>query len=343
MQRSFELIVFEKLIQKAQRIKEAFGFVPAYFSNPAYLEEALSESLFSRRFAQASLFEETNTIDPPPNDEDENDPAFQKIASESFYGQASFRLPDVERRLAETQRTIGNPQELEKLFVESLRFLGWDVSEEDNKRYQVKRLGGVNIPSMRSEFGFTFDPDLGGQYPDLTTLDLAHPFVSETLSLIRRQAYRDLEGARTAVLGRRFPTGIEAVAHATFHIRARFNVGTRDTSVIESLIPLTLNLSSQRVSDVYEMLWSAPTMAVNFPRDALTQLVKHALNLPNLNTVIRERIEQEVNSLTKERQALKASLLSVYPQQSAWLDGIDAITAAPHDLIALTLFMPGGN
>lgn len=338
MQGSFDLVVFERLIEKAQKIKEAFGFVPAYFSNATYLEHALSKDLVNRRFGQAGLFDTFDTLDPAEPDIDETQ--LERIQQESFYGQAAFRLPDVETRLAETQRTVGSQEEMERLFVEALRFLSWDVQTPTPRRYLARRAGGAAVPTLPGELDFTFDTDLGGSHPEVTTLDLAHPYVSEVLNLIRRRAYRDLDGARTAVLARHFPEGVEAVAHATFHIRARFLVSTEDTAIIEALIPLTVNLSEQKPADVYEALWTAPSAPLVLPVAALGQLTKHALNLPDIDTLIVERIQQEADAVAEERKALKSSLLGVYPDEAAWLEGIDQVAPAAHDLIALTVFVP---
>lgn len=272
MQRSFDLIVFERLIEKANRIRAAYGFVPGYFSDPAFLDAVLSDELLAARPGQGGLFDAPTAVQDPSGPDQAQ---FERMKQESFYGQVQFKLPDVESRLARTQRTIGSPAEVERLVVEALRFLTWQVMEVKPRLYRAARAGGALVPTLEDTFEFTLDTDLGGRLPGVKTLDVATPEVTELLTVIRRRAYRDLDGARTAVVARRFPDTLEPVAHAVFHVRARFTVGTRDPNVIEVLVPVTLELSTRRPNaTAYEALWSAPAAAVNLPVAALGALMR---------------------------------------------------------------------
>ena len=341
MQRSFDLVVFDRLILKANRIREAYGFVPGYFSDPNFLDAVLSEELLTARREQANLFDVQKA---PTEDVNATETAqLQRMGEESFYGQVAFRLPDVESRLAQTQRTVGSPLEVERLVVEALRFLGWQVTDLEARLLRAQRAGGENVPTLPDQFDFTLDADLGARLPHVQTLDVAAPEVAELLTVIRRRAYRDLDGARTAVIARKFPAGLEPVAHAVFHVRARFTVGTRDLSVIEALVAVTLELSSQQpCPDVFDALWAAPSGNMNLPEDALINLTRRALETPNLDRLIQDRIEDEARQLGAERAALKVSLLGAYPAEAEWLEGLDHVVPAAHDVLGLTVILPGG-
>ena len=61
--------------------------------------------------------------------------------------------------------------------------------------------------------------------------------------------------------------------------------------------------------------------------------------------VLEGRLERAVHlekeRLRAERKHLKARLQEAYPSEAAWLTGIDEVTPAPHDILALSVIVPG--
>lgn len=348
-ERSFDLVVFRKLIQKSERIREAYGFLPAYFSNEDYTEglidALISDNLTEQRFMQSGLFgasaEETLT--------DEEEALMQKMQSESFYGQAEVNLPDVEARLSASQQLIGSPQEVERLVVDSFRYLDWHVDLQQHGSYRIRRAGAAPLAGVPDDLGsITFDADLAAARPELEQYDVAHPVVSALLETLKRRAYGSLNAARSAVVARVLPAGTPA--HALFYVRARYTVGQSKGAqpeaqgtghqLIEALLHVGFNLASGDViapADAAALLNAKRSSSVSA---AMAEaLLEQAHALPALQQKVNEAVKLEAARLIAERTALREHLAERY-SQAAWLKGVDAVTPAAHDIIALTVVVP---
>ena len=343
-ERSFDLVVFRKLIQKAQRIREAYGFLPAYFSDEKYTEELIEEliddNLTEQRFLQPGLFGAA-AEDKLSDDERA---LVEKMESESFYGQANFNLPDVERRLKASQDVIGSPAEVERLVIDAFRYLDWQVDETSRGVYTVRRGGAETLAGVPDDLGqITFTADAAALNPELSQLDIAHPVVSKLLDTVKRLAYGRLNEARTAVVTRTLPPGTPA--HAVFHVRARFIVGAGSSSspqLIEALKPIGVNLTSAQIvgEDVVNTLLTAGVRPTDLPAQLIQSLIDKAQGVPQLTQTVEGAVHREGERIAAERRALRDHLAATYGEQPGWLDGIDQVKPAAHDIIALTVILP---
>ncbi|MDZ7704225.1 MAG: helicase-related protein [Trueperaceae bacterium] len=342
--RSFDLVVFQRLIQKAQKIRDEYGFVPSYFSDERHVESLFTD-LIDEKLVQHT-FQQPNMFDPQGDTIDDADRAeADKIRDESFYGQAAFNLPDVEARLQETQDTIGSPAEVEQLVVDALRLLDWRVTPQGERVYQIVRASGEPIEGVADNLGtVTFDPDVALRDPRHQQLDVAHPLVTKLLRLIKQRSYLGASSARTAVSVRVLPDGTSA--HAVFHVRARFRVGDEGdgAQLIEGLIPVAIDLEKEVMvaRDTAQRLIQAPKPEQDRKfSDAMTQqLIDFAHEVSGLDAQIEAAVEAEAERLREERRGLKARLLDAYPNEAGWLRGIDNVTPATHDVLALTVIVP---
>ncbi len=343
-ERSFDLVVFRKLIEKAQRIRESYGFLPPYFSDERNIEslidELFSDNLINQKFLQPGLFDQTEEV----MDSDQN-VLVEKLEKESFYGQANFSLSDVEERLKASQESIGNPEEIERLVIDSFRYLNWQVKSEGEKLYSVKRIGAEPILGLESDLGtITFDVDKAAMNPDVSHLDIAHPIVTSLLNHLRRISYGKFNTARTAVFKRKLLQGTPA--HAIFYLRARYRIGQADNQqLIESLIPVAINLMTEQRADeeLLKQLTTGDTGLSNFSDENIQMLIDKAHNISNLNKILNTTVEQEAASIKVEREQLSKQLLATYPAESKWLKGISDVEAATHDVIALSIVLPEPN
>jgi SNF2 family DNA or RNA helicase len=341
-ERSFDVVVFRRLIEKAQRIREAYGFLPSYFSDEKYTEELvmelIDESLTEQRFMQPGLFAHAAEQEISPKDR----AIAERMKEESFYGQSAFNLPDVEDRLKRSQETIGSPQEVERLVIASFRYLDWRVHDHKDGSYTVSRGGAEPIAGIGDELGrITFDADVGALHPEVEHLDIAHPVVSKLLAYIKRQTYLGLRDARTAAISKTLPSGMPA--HAVFHVRARFTVGEKGRGqLIEALVPIGINLMTGELApeETVKVLLQGEWRQAGFAPNLIDNLLQKARNLPDLNALIEKAVRAEAERLRAERQQLRARLEEAYPSQSAWLIGIDAVEPATHDVLALTVVIP---
>jgi len=171
-------------------------------------------------------------------------------------------------------------------------------------------------------------------------LDLAHPLVEHLVAHLRFRAYRDLDGARTALLVFPAPLGTPPVAF--LHYRARF-LGEKE--VLESLLRVGVRLlDGKRLEpEEAEALWQkrrkeAPPLS----REQARLLAHEALNLP-LEALGRQRAEEALERLRAERQALKRDLARAYGALPEAFQSLDQLELLGQELVAITLLAPGGR
>ncbi|MFZ5993344.1 MAG: helicase-related protein [Deinococcota bacterium] len=329
-QRSFDVAVFKLLLEKAERIRQELGVVPAFFGDEGYLRQNL-EALWAQdwrgeRLGQASLFQQV---------EAEEASMAQRVVQEGFYGHSEFSLPDVERRLQEAVDRIGGHQSLESFVLDGLRYLGWQIQGEGP--YTARQGVGETIPGLESTFGpFSFDPEapLG-----VEVLDLAHPVVEHLVAHLRFRAYRDLDGARTAVLALPAPPGTPPVAF--YHFRARFAAARGE--IQESLFRKAVRLLdlAELPKEEAESLWQKRQKApAGLSREQARVLGELALKAPLEN--LGERGAKEVlGRLQEEREALKRDLARAYGSLPEAFQDLNHLELLGHELLAITLLAPG--
>ncbi|PZA06055.1 MULTISPECIES: helicase-related protein [unclassified Meiothermus] len=324
-ERSFDVAVFRLLLEKAERIRRELGVVPAFFGEETYLRARL-EALWQRdwrgeRRLQAPLFAEEEA----PEWE-----AAYRAVREGFYGHSEFSLPDVENRLQEALKRAGSPKTLESFVLDGLRYLGWQVEGQDP--YTAQRGAGEPVPGLPPEFGpFSFDP----QAPlGVEVLDLAHPLVEHLVGHLRFRAYRDLDGARTALLA--LPPGAgEPVA--LYHFRARF-LGPKG-EVLESLFRKGVRLLDLKElpPEKTEALWqNRRKQAPALSRQQARILAEEALRAP-LEELGPKGALEVLARLRAEREALKRDLARAYGTLPEAFQDLDRLELLGHELLAITL------
>ena len=325
-QRSFDVAVFKLLLQKAERIRQELGVVPAFFGDEGYLRRGL-EALWAQdwrgeRLGQAGLFQA----------EAEETHLAQRVVQEGFYGHSEFSLPDVERRLQEAVERMGGSQSLERFVLDGLRYLGWQVQGEGP--YTAQQGVGEAIPGLERTFGpFSFDPEapLG-----VEVLDLAHPVVEHLVAHLRYRAYRDLDGARTAFL---------SVAAATppvafYHYRARF-LGPQGEALEHQFRKALRLLDGQELlPEEAQDLWDKRQKAAPLlTTDQMRVLARTALQAP-LEEMGQKGALQALEKLKQEREALRRDLLRAYGSLPEAFQELDKLELLGQELLAVTVLVP---
>jgi len=325
-QRSFDVAVFKLLLQKAERIRQELGVVPAFFGDEGYLRRGL-EALWAQdwrgeRLGQAGLFQA----------EAEEASMAQRVVQEGFYGHSEFSLPDVERRLQEAVERMGGSQSLERFVLDGLRYLGWQVQGEGP--YTAQQGVGEAIPGLERTFGpFSFDPEapLG-----VEVLDLAHPVVEHLVAHLRYRAYRDLDGARTAFL---------SVAAATppvafYHYRARF-LGPQGEALEHQFRKALRLLDGQELlPEEAQDLWDKRQKAAPLlTTDQMRVLARTALQAP-LEEMGQKGALQALEKLKQEREALRRDLLRAYGSLPEAFQELDKLELLGQELLAVTVLVP---
>ena len=138
MDETLDAAILRVLVEKAAKIRTDYGFAPPYFGDETNVLDLIREQGFTTRLApqQLGLFDEAEdarTEAPDPFSEE----TVRRIEGESFYGQTHIRLPEVEERLRETERTIGSPRQVQAFVVSGLSRFGCGVTENGDRTYRI--------------------------------------------------------------------------------------------------------------------------------------------------------------------------------------------------------------
>ncbi len=324
---SLDALIFRRLIQKAIRIKDAFGVVPNYFGDEGYVRRVVEEAMASEgllpKSAQAGLFESA---------EEDDEAAARRAREEGFYGHSEFELPDVERSLRRAYAGTLSPERLADFFQRALADAGWGFRRSGAELEVIQK--GHPLPSFDPPVGqhFTFDPWRAG----VERLDLAHPAVVEALERLLRRAWADRGGARSAVLAADVPEPV-----FLYLFRARFQ---GPAEVVEALFvegktaggrTLDAEEAEALLARVLERPARDPGLASESARDLLARAVRLAPSG-------REGSRRVLMRLQTERQRLGERLERIYGREVPFARELPRLEpAADPEWLALTVLVGG--
>lgn len=340
--------ILRTLVQKAQQIRADYGFAPPYFGDEASVLDLLREQgiRVSLKPQQLSLFEQ-NGQNTGPHASDVKDPfsdeTLRQIKAESFYGATNVSVPDVERRLRETEVAIGSPQAIQTFVRSGLQRFGcaWVDNVDGTARVAITdanlRVEGVSDVIEHA----TFNPQAALDDPDLTLLDLGHPLVRRLMDVVKDSAFAE-QGER---YGRTTYFVTADVPHTTalLHILARYVVGTETPSIVEELIPVAFPVyggNALSETQARALLSTRPAARTHHEVDVREDLAE-ALQRTDLDDILIDAVEARRQTLATDRQAmLQRDLQGEGAEQRRWLRGIADLTTASYDVLTATIYYP---
>ncbi len=316
-----DITILEVLIRKAQAIRQAYGFCPVVFSSIRDLERLVAKFRPDRQL----LLPFEAAADPEdPFDEKR----VRKIEEESFYGQAEVRLPEVERALQETYRTVGSPEEVEGFVRSALARAGASVTDLPGGTLRID-LRGTALADLAERYEATFDPRLARDEPELELLDIAHPLVRRLIEQVRDAAAGSDEG-RVAARGSRDVSEVTAV----LHVLVRYVTASEPPVVMEELVPVVFLPYGRELPAMDPIvLLRSPAAPLLHTEEELRDLCADALATEGLNERVAAAVEARRRRL-EQRQA------SIRRLASAWAEGMDKVEVASVDWLTLTLLVP---
>jgi hypothetical protein len=278
----------------------------------------------------------------------------ERIKGDSFYGQTHISLPEIEKRLAETEATVGSPDEIRAFVFSGLSRFGCPVNENADGSWRIV----LTEPALQTASvgevieRATFDPEWALDDPDVTLLDVGHPLVRRLIEETKQHTFRVGVGPPTGTGGDSPHYGrtayvvtpdVEEVT-ALFHLLARYVVNTEPTSIVEELLPVAVPVyggeplgraATQRLLRVRP---SAETRTELEAREALAD----ALRIETLERLFIDAVEARRLALAAERRSMKQQMEGREGVQAAeWLQGIDELLPGSMDLLAITVLFPG--
>lgn len=351
MQDTLEAAILELLMRKAERIRHDYGFSPPFFGDDLAILDAIAEYSGDISIGpQKTLFDFIETrMERERKRAQELMPSLYSeelikvMQEDSFYGQTNVQLPEVEERMNRTRKAFGSEEEL-KSFVEGalVQLDGRIEPTQDSQIYDVylpedlkKSLGiGEEVASLRA----TFSPRKGVEDPSLYVLDIASPLVSSLIDRVKILMYDpnvSLYG-RTAALG---SSVVDRVV-ALYNVRMRYVVNTAPNSIIEELVPIGVELYSDRVLDSEELaaLMNSRPMSHGRTTEEIKNDLDEAIQHPELFKLIAETAEGNCRTIIEERKLMRSRLEA--DGLSRGLKGFDEVSCASQDIMTLTVYYP---
>jgi len=355
MDETLDAAILEVLVKKAAQIRKDYGFSPPYFGDETSILELLEQHEIKLAPHQLSFLDERPLVRVLTAETPVEDPfakeTLERIKDDSFYGQTHVALPEIERRLHETEATVGSPQQIRHFVFSGLNRFGCDVTKNSDGSWRI----GVTNPSLQTASvgtvieRATFDPERALDEPDLTLLDVGHPLVRRLIEEVKQNAFRvEAHGdaphyGRTAYV---VTPDVEEVT-ALFHLLARYVVNTQPTSIVEELLPVGVPVYSDQPSaisrqEVARLIEAQPTPEAR-PLDEVQETLADALSLEGLEDLLGGMVEARRQELVAERRSMREQQEARADTQAAeWLQGIDDLSPGSYDLLTAIVLYPAG-
>ncbi len=340
-------LVLGTLVKKAEQIRADYGFAPPYFGDDESILFLLREQgiKIHLRPRQLSLFEPELTPARPPEGNPFAAETLERIQAESFYGATDVTVPDIERRLKQTEAAIGSPAQVQAFVRSGLQFFGCRLSENNDQTFRVVVTDeNLLVQGMDKEIErATFNPQAALDDPKLTLLDLGHPLVQRLIDVVKTGAFRD-SGERYGRTAYMLTRDVRQTT-AMLHVLARYVVNTTPLAIVEELIPAAYPIYSQEPgalsAEQTEKLLTASPAPGRKPDAEVSEDLTEALRRPNLHNLLQQAVEARRLALVADRQAMLARDASQEgAAQRRWLQGIDQLETASYDVLTATIFYP---
>ncbi len=332
--------ILKVLIEKAQQIREDFGFSPPFFGDDTNVLDIIRASGLVLTPTQRTLINFAADSEPAhfnPLDE----AVVEKIQSESFYGQSDIELAEVRERLKESEAAMGSHEQLEVFVRNGLQLLGCRIEDNNDVYNTIKitlseRMVMPGVPPAIERA--TFDPQIALQRAGIDQLNAGHPVVRRVIDLIRESIF---EGGEIGY-GRTASITTNAVSSVTllYHFLVRFSVGQAPATIIEELLPVACDLTGAQMLNMRDI--SALTSAQPSPSTrASEEIARHLERAIKPETYEKSREQAfsiRLEELRSERKGLKLKLMRDEPQE--WLEGIDEVSLASSDMLSVVVYYP---
>ncbi|MBD3213553.1 MAG: hypothetical protein GF311_13175 [Candidatus Lokiarchaeota archaeon] len=347
MKDTLEMDILETLVKKAYEIKKSYGFVPGFFGDP----EAVVDHIRAKREKEGTQ-DTQSTLDKWLNFSSKvedlisvffSEQKIKEMVEDSFYGHTNINLREIEERMRFTQQHIGNEETLLK-FLKKAADLYAGTMELKNERLQAYNL---NLPDpvqkdigvdLGREYLITPNREVNASRSDIEGVNLKNPVVSGLVEKIKNEAFsveNEFYGRTAAFIS------MEAKkVSAIFHVKIRYVVNTKPKTLMEEIINFGVDLfgKTKLNEEVVESIWNSDWNNHGKIDIELKKHLKSALELPNLEELLREVGSERRAKVIEERRAM---IKNLQEQGIATdLEGIDDIDIVGVDLITITLIYP---
>lgn len=331
--------VLTKLIEKAQEIREAYGFSPPYLGDEEGIMQLLDPDDLDRVMPQRSL-DDFNGGREQGTETAYDDEVLERIRDESFYNHTEVDLSEVKERQRETQELLGGPDALEQFVKSGLDLFGCSIEMKADGTYEIRvtadELRGQDIHETYE--GVTFDPERAAENGRIEMLDIAHPLVQRLIESVKEVALTSEDRyGRTAMRGT--DAVDQPVALYTWKVRYFAHTGDKPT-VMEELLQTAIPIygDDPLSGDDLQTLREAETTAANRTEQEWTRDIEAAVDHDRRDAVIRDKADERREQIAAERKQMREQLVEAGYGES--LTGIENLSVASKDLLTIGLYYP---
>ena len=340
MRDTLDAKILKVLVEKAQRIREDFGFSPPFFGDDTNVIDIIKEQGLALTQSQRTLFDFAEGSEQVPlNPFDEA--VLERIQSESFYGQSDIELSEVRDRLKATEAVMGSKEQFEHFILSGLKMLGCrvDYNNDVHETIRITLSDAMAMPGVSSVIErATFDPKKALQSTGIVQLNAGHPVVRRVIDLVRQSIFEGGEigyGRTTAIT-----TNEVSQIVLLYHFLVRFSVGGAPATIIEELMPVAGDLAGTQAlstEEIDRLMTAQPSPSTRTPEEIAQHLAK-AIEPETYAKSRDSRFAERLTQIKAERRALKEKLMREEPQE--WLKDIDRVSRASSDLLSIAVYYP---
>lgn len=352
---SMDMDILDLLIKKAERIRDDRGYSGAYFGDENSLVGLIEQARYRDRKRrktkqpdkyQLSLFDdkETKYLDAAFESKFSDpfrDEIIQKIKEESFYDNIDISLPDIEKRLEETHKIIGSPDEIKSFVISAINYFNGSCVLQRNGFYKIRIPDNIKIPKYNSELTkVSFNPEDGISYPDVVVLDLGNPLIRKLIEKVKAEFFNN-----PSVYGRtsyRFSDKAESVIYE-YNFLVRFTAGRIQKRVIEELITFGIDSFSKKTIPYESLKEFTPTDSIEeVNNQQITEYLSLALDEKYYEKSFNSLLQQRKDDLINERMELARKIFKETDtsEDAEWVKEIMFIEEASIDLLTINIILP---
>jgi len=354
MEDSLDIDILDLLIRKAQTIREDREYSGAYFGDENSLNDMIlnakrrsykrrkpkfdpNQLTFLEQFEEDSVKKGIAKSFNPFEKE-----VLDRIRQESFYGEIDISLPEIDKRIKETQNIVGSKEEVEKFVISALKKFKCSLESIGPSFYKFV----LNDPRLIvAKYGnslepVSFDPEVGLTHPDAIILEVGHPFVKRLINIVKAEFF-EKEGAygRTAYY---YSEKVKSVVFL-YNVLVRFTVGVTKKRVIEELITFGIDYLSKKQIDSEAFNQIMPTQTTEqLDEKHFRELLKAGLKDNFYTSIMNKSIEDKKLKLIQERQELAHKIIreTTSDDEAKWVKELQQIDLASLDVLSITVVMP---
>lgn len=346
--------ILDLLITKANNIREDRGYSAAYFGDEEYIKSVLEEATNRRRKRRKKNIQEEPTLfDSIGQDKvkeavkksiskEEDEKRLKKIDEESFYDSLNIDLPEIDKRISETQAIVGSQSDVE-LFVKATSTFFRSVIIDRKDGFQDIKINDprLELPKYGDKLSkITFDPEIGLTHPDATVLEIGHPFVRRLIEIVKSEFF-----GKNGIYGRNawyYSSQVNAVSFV-YNVLVRYTVGLKEKQVIEEMLTFGFDGFNQKEMPESFIKSLVPSTTTNeLSEEDFKDFMDEAINFPDFKKIMNQKIEERRLKLIAERQELYKKIIKETDNtdEASWIDDIIYIEKAGADLLTITVVLP---